>query len=367
MKFLPKYENILTKEFLEKEYVENNLGPYDIAKKVGTTAHTVYSYLKKNNITQVNKNKIDITGQQFYQLTAICPTGKTKNGTTIWECVCTCGKKTTVDIASLRIGKIKSCGCRLYRRDPIDYICRPKKHVLKKIHHNNDKINNNDIVSIKGNFFSHFRGGAKTRNIPFYLTKQDIKNMYIKQNGVCALSDLPMSFDSHNKTCSLDRKNSNGIYEINNCWLLHKDVNKMKASMSIQEFIDLCTLISNPIISTNMINKNNILIFSSFWKDIQYNAKKRHILFNVGQQEIIDLFIRQNGKCAITGQNIILPIMTKDYRQRIHTASLDRIDNHHGYVIENLQWVHKIVNQSRMDLNIHYYKYLANLVYKNNE
>ena len=56
-------------------------------------------------------NFIDLTGQVFYWLTVIKRTGTTKDGDTLWDCLCKCGHKVTVRRSSLRNGKAKSCGC----------------------------------------------------------------------------------------------------------------------------------------------------------------------------------------------------------------------------------------------------------------
>jgi hypothetical protein len=44
------------------------------------------------------------------------------------------------------------------------------------------------------------------------------------------------------------------------------------------------------------------------------------------------------------------------------TASLDRIDNSQGYINGNIQWVHKIINRIKMDLNTSYFVELCKKV-----
>ena len=54
----------------------------------------------------MSKTIIDITGQRFGRLIAV---KYFKNG--VWLCKCDCGNTKMVDGASLRCGKVQSCGC----------------------------------------------------------------------------------------------------------------------------------------------------------------------------------------------------------------------------------------------------------------
>lgn len=54
---------------------------------------------------------LDLTGQRFGRLTALAAVGKDKRGCILWECICDCGNKTSVNGAKLKNGHTKSCGC----------------------------------------------------------------------------------------------------------------------------------------------------------------------------------------------------------------------------------------------------------------
>lgn len=79
-----------------------------------------------------------------------------------------------------------------------------------------------------------------------------------------------------------------------------------------------------------------------FWRHIVNSAKSRNIEIKISQQDAWDQFKKQNGKCAYTGLQLIFPPNWKEQSKK--TASLDRIDNNLGYIIGNIQWVHKNVN-----------------------
>lgn len=85
---------------------------------------------------------------------------------------------------------------------------------------------------------------------------------------------------------------------------------------------------------------------------IKHNAKRRSIEFNLTKEYIWDLFVKQNKKCKLSGLDIHF---TTHYTNGTFTASLDRIDSFKGYIEGNVQWVHKDVNQMKMDANQQYF------------
>ena len=79
-----------------------------------------------------------------------------------------------------------------------------------------------------------------------------------------------------------------------------------------------------------------------FFNRIRTGAKKRKITFDLTIEKLWLLYLRQNKKCIFTGENLDFPAYNK---QKIGgSASLDRIDSSKGYVVDNVQWVHKTVN-----------------------
>ena len=80
-----------------------------------------------------------------------------------------------------------------------------------------------------------------------------------------------------------------------------------------------------------------------YWSNIKRNAAIRKLDFKITIEEAWDLFVSQDENCALSGVELYF---VSDYtRQKLkQTASLDRIDSNKGYVIDNIQWVHKELN-----------------------
>lgn len=55
--------------------------------------------------------KLDLTGQRFGRLTAVCCTDQKQNGNYMWVCDCDCGKQVIVKADHLKRGETQSCGC----------------------------------------------------------------------------------------------------------------------------------------------------------------------------------------------------------------------------------------------------------------
>lgn len=86
-------------------------------------------------------------------------------------------------------------------------------------------------------------------------------------------------------------------------------------------------------------------ICGSHWKAIQRGARTRELPFDLTIQQAWELFLKQGRKCAVSGE----PIVLSTHRKGGQTASLDRIDPHRGYTLDNVQWVHKWVNVMKLD------------------
>lgn len=469
MKFQPKFDKILTKEYLVEEYIEKKLTPKEIANNINTTKSTIYKYLKKHNIKQRKRNGgIDIE-QKFNKLTTIKVLGQRPGGKTyIWLCKCDCGNKNLVkaDTTQLKSGAIKSCGCEkkirktrnnenyfkykdILTKEFIieEYIKKNKKceEIAKeigcsittlfnyiKIYKINIKKNENkrpkkgDIFNnlvvegfshtkngrlyyktkclcgnqkiiitsmnnlkygnikscgcmnkgynsplwkgykeISGEHWKRIKNGAISRNYSFDINIEDIWEKFESQNRKCALSGINLHFNKKHTTASLDRIDNNKGYDINNVWWIHKDINMIKNNYTLEKFLHICKLVSNPL----PIIKSCVCIediYHCFWKKIIQSAKDRNIIFNITINDGIELYKKQNGLCAITNQILIFPKNNQDFRNRKKfNASLDRIDSKLGYTKDNIQWTDTDINMCRMNYDLNYFKYLCKLITNN--
>lgn len=102
----------------------------------------------------------------------------------------------------------------------------------------------------------------------------------------------------------------------------------------------------------------------SYWTQVKIGAtKKRTLEFKIMPEYAWSLFLKQNGKCAYTGQD--LKWGTKGNHLKGITASIDRIDNNKGYIEGNIQWVHKDVNLMKRALSNEEFIKICNLIAKN--
>ena len=105
------------------------------------------------------------------------------------------------------------------------------------------------------------------------------------------------------------------------------------------------------------------------WSRIQRGAISRNLELTVTIEDVWNKYLQQNGKCAISGVDIILRGQEIGMSSKcIHdktTASLDRIDSKKGYIIDNIQWIHKDLNQMKSDHTMEQFLYWIKTIYEN--
>lgn len=165
-------------------------------------------------------------GERFHHLVTVDVHSRGRGA--VWNCTCDCGRSVLATSTRLNAGTKQSCGCRKRERS------KGKE---------NGKWRGYQDISLS--YWSNLLTGAKNRKLHVSLTIEQAWEIYVSQNGLCALSGVPIQFGGRNiGTASLDRKDSNLGYSPKNVQWVHKTVNRLKTNMSDSEFIRWCSLIS---------------------------------------------------------------------------------------------------------------------------
>lgn len=170
--------------------------------------------------------RLDLTNQIFGRLDVLGLSEISRNGHSRWHVKCSCGTEKTVLATHLVSGKIKSCGCLMRESGYRNF---KGVGLLPKSYYSSVKRGAN--------------GGKGRKPIPFEITIEDMWYLFEEQNGLCALSKLPINFRTG--TASLDRKDSSKGYSYQNCQWLHKDINMMKRHYTEDYFVGLCRKVSD--------------------------------------------------------------------------------------------------------------------------
>lgn len=106
------------------------------------------------------------------------------------------------------------------------------------------------------------------------------------------------------------------------------------------------------------------MITGTFWAMIKSGAEKRGIEFNLNIKDMWELYLKQDGKCALSGVSINFEPATGKH-ESLRTCSLDRIDSEQGYINGNVQWVHKDINIMKNRFDENYFKNMISKIMLN--
>lgn len=185
--------------------------------------------MPKSKITMEKNDRygyLSYTGNTFY---------KENTKKIIYEFICDCGKIIKTQRDTVLRGEKKSCGCK---STTCNYIEIKEKwgedypfHVLH----------------------TRFFERSKQKNIDFTITAMDIKNQYKLQDGKCFYTKqeifMPTGFSIKNMSkpniASIDRIDSSKGYHPDNIQLTTKAMNLFKYTLSHEELLEICHIVSN--------------------------------------------------------------------------------------------------------------------------
>lgn len=222
-------KDILTKEFLEEHYINQRKSAYTIAKEQGIkSSNSVCQALKRYGLSRRSlKDSSHILTKEYLEEHYV------KQNKSL---------KTIVN----EIG---------FKRKSIVRKALKKHGISVREHTNSEKLKNawagrRSHHTISGSFFNSVVNGARQRNIEISISINFAWDLFVKQDGKCAISGLELRFNKsgenkNTRTASLDRINSEKGYTEDNVQWVHKKVNTMKMDMEQKEFIEFCEKIAN--------------------------------------------------------------------------------------------------------------------------
>ncbi len=151
------------------------------------------------------------------------------------KCLCDCGVECVYELARVtgKVGPNKSCGC----------VMSLGKIGLKNVAWKGSRTGDRDI---SGTYINRIRKSAKERGLSFNLTVDYLHELFINQDGKCALSGINLTLirSREEGTASLDRINSDLGYQEGNVQWVHKTMNRMKMDINQDEFINFCKMVA---------------------------------------------------------------------------------------------------------------------------
>lgn len=175
----------------------------------------------------------DPTGSEFGHFEILGRTHETINNRrrVMWTCKCRCGTIKKVRKEAVVSGSISSCGCQK----------------TAKIKGRRNRRTWKGCGDLGACHFNAMMKMAASRGIEAYITIEQAWELFVRQGGRCALTGLPLAMrepGSQTMTASLDRRDPEGPYSMQNCQWVHRIVNIMKNAFSQDDFIIICNQIA---------------------------------------------------------------------------------------------------------------------------
>lgn len=211
-------------EAIIKRYTEDLVGSVKIAREFGLEKHQVLAILKKHGVVARKIRRPDLSTEEMIRL-------YDEEGLNTWQIAA----KMKTDQTTVR-KRIRKSGRILETSS--------EQSSKRKRSKNTQWTGFGEIC---GRHWKSIMYSAKSRKIHFDLTIEYTWNLFLSQKRKCALSGIPISFaDSDSnyingmRNASLDRIDSKIGYIVGNVQWVDKEINRMKGSLSQEDFIVLC-------------------------------------------------------------------------------------------------------------------------------
>ena len=249
------------------------------------------------------------------------------------------------------------------------------------------KISSSTFEGFIGSLINNTKHHCKTniKGLEMSITMEDVKNLYQKQKGKCALTHQVLThtklddadthhdeFIKHRWNISIDRIDSSKGYTIDNIHLIGARINIMKSDLPVGYFVELCKKIAN-FYSEPFYNDSYCFeeyYKSTYSKDLKFNqlinklikrtkrgclTRPKNISFNITIEDIQELYHKQKGVCALTKQKLTHNLLEREKDNHCMIVnrwniSIDRIDSSKGYEKDNIQLLGCIINMTKSDL-----------------
>lgn len=176
-------------------------------------------------------------------------------------------------------------------------------------------------------------------------------NQWERQHGNCAISHLSLTTKiGCLQSASIDRINSDLGYIVGNVQLLSSAINMAKNKYGNNLFelwISEIRKPTRPQEQPQLLYLRRLLdgaVHRSRW--YRHQRRKNELEIDISIQYLSDLWIMQNGKCALTG------ISMSNLKGTPFSASIDRINHVNGYTKNNIQLVSISANLAKNKHNI---------------
>ncbi len=196
---------------------------------------------------------VPVIGKQYNYYTVVSEEIKlSSDNKRMFHVRCSCEKEEFKRAGHLESGRCKSCKS-----------CASKRTAEKAPPPNMFQ----GVGEFSKTFYSAIKHGAEIRNIPFSVSIEYLWNLLREQGYKCALTGVEINLskaiknsnvDYEKFNASLDRIDNSKGYEEGNVWWVHRTVNRLKNSYSVEELKYWCRLIishDNP--EPSLVNGNS--------------------------------------------------------------------------------------------------------------